>query len=54
MKSKKVLTENKKQVSNKEKKPAKRNYNAKLKLDMSFKEALERSVSQNINNPNIK
>jgi hypothetical protein len=42
------LTESKKHVSNKEKKSIKRNYNAKLKLDMSFKEALERSAKTKI------
>jgi hypothetical protein len=39
VKSKKVLTENKKAVQSAEK-----NCNATLKLDTSFKEALEKSV----------
>ena len=45
MKLKKVLTEKPKKAITKQKKPdTKKNYNAKLKLDMSFKEALKRSV----------
>jgi hypothetical protein len=49
MKLKKMLTENKKEAYKKEKKPdTKKNYNAKLKLDMSFKEALEKSINTKI------